>query len=86
MFLIIWSEFNSFAIVDKLWDELWEADKRKKDERAEREAQEARDRNRVQTNILNEQLAAIDQSRQEEAMIRQQEQEYRVCFFRFRFI
>jgi hypothetical protein len=34
--------------VEKLWDELWEADKQKKDERAERDAKQLEERNRVQ--------------------------------------
>ncbi len=67
--------------VDKLWDELWEVDKRKKDERAERDIADQRERNRVQTELLDKQVAALREARNQEASLRVEEQELRVCIF-----
>jgi hypothetical protein len=38
----------SLSSVDRLWDELWEADKRKKDDRADNDARQQRERNAQQ--------------------------------------
>jgi hypothetical protein len=70
-------------LVDKLWDELWEVEKRKKDERAERELYEQRQRNQEQKELLDAQVAAINDTRAQEALLRQQAEQFRVCDFSF---
>ena len=69
----------NISTVDKLWDDLWLQDKRKKDERAERDEQNLRERNRIQKELLDAQVASINESRQQEALLRAQEQQLRVC-------
>ena len=69
-----------YCSVDKLYDQLWEEDRLKKDKRAELDETAQRDRNREQLLLLDQQMVKIRESKQQEVLLRQQEEELRVSF------
>ena len=61
--------------VDRMYADLWEADKRAKERREEMEAAAKRDRNQEMVKVLEIQMAALDVQRNEEKRLKEQEAE-----------
>ncbi len=67
--------------VTKLYDEVWEGNRQAKIAREEREAREKAENNMETRSILEQQIAAHEEMKQQAAMLKEEEQRLRVeCY------